>query len=106
MIQLSFKFLSNLIDLSFVEKGMAVLLKLRKLHWNSAQLCLNSIIGTVLWELCFVLWMKVLRDFLRFLYWGFRSPLEAKGESYEFSKEDLESVITLIVLGSLFSSKN
>ena len=42
--------------------------------------------------------MKVLRDFLRLSYWGFRSPFEVKGESYEFSKVDLESVITLIVL--------
>jgi len=50
--------------------------------------------------------MKVLRDFLRFLYWDFKSPFEVKSKSYEFSKVDLESVTTLIVLRSLFGLEN
>lgn len=50
--------------------------------------------------------MKLFRDFLSFSYWGFRSPFEVKGKSYKFSEVDLESVITLIVLRSLFDLKN
>jgi len=50
--------------------------------------------------------MNGLRDLLSFLYWGFMSPFEVKGESYEFSKVDLESVAALIVLRSIFGLEN
>jgi len=50
--------------------------------------------------------MKVFWEFLIFLYGGFVAQLEVRGESYEFSKVDLESVTILIALRSLFGLKN
>jgi len=47
----------------------------------------------VLWELSFVLWMKVLQDFLIFSYWGFIAQLEVGGEGFEFSKVGFQMVI-------------
>ena len=50
--------------------------------------------------------MKVLQDFLMFSYQGSIVQLEDGGESYEFSKVDLESVTILIALRSLFGFEN
>ena len=55
----------------------------------------------VLWAVNEMLW-----DFLIFSYWGFIAQLEVKGERYEFSKGDLESVTILIALRSLFGLEN
>ena len=46
--------------------------------------------------------MKVLRNILNLPHWGFMSPFEVRGESYEFSKVEPDSVTPLIVLGILF----
>ena len=51
---LSFKFLLNHLNLSFVKKVMVVLLQLRRLNWNWARLCSILIFGTLLCESCFV----------------------------------------------------
>ena len=83
---LDFKFLSNRLDLTSVEKVMAVLLKPRRFNRKLTHLCSSPILGTLLWVSCFVLQIKHFWNFLIFPYWGFRSPFEVKGESYKFLK--------------------
>ena len=50
--------------------------------------------------------MNLLREFLIFSCWAILAQSEVGGESYEFSKVDLESVTILIVLRSLFGLQN
>ena len=83
---LDFKFLSNHLDLTSVEKVMAVLLKPCRFNLKLTHLLSSPSLGTVLWVSCFVLQIKYFWNFLIFAYWGFRSPLEIKGESYKVSK--------------------
>jgi len=70
---------------------MAILLRL--LDRSCAQLCSTPILATILWELCFVLLMKVLQNFLSFSYWSFIAQLKVGGERYGFSKVTLQMVI-------------
>jgi len=72
---------------------MTILLRLRRIDWSCTQLCSSSILGTLLWELCFALSIKVLQDFLSFSYWGFIAQLEVRDERHGFSKVDLQTVI-------------
>ena len=55
-----------------------------------------------------VLWAvnESVLDLFIFSYWGFIAQLEVRGESYRFSKMDLESVTILIALRSLFGLEN
>jgi len=64
---------------------MIILLWLRRLNWNRAHLCSILILGTLLCESCFVSYMKVLVDIMRFSYWGLTSYLEVRSERYGFS---------------------
>jgi len=91
--ELSFKFLLNHINLNTMGNVMAILLGLCRINYSCAQLCSSPILGTLRWELYFVLWMRLLRVFLIFSYWGFIAWLELGGERYRFSKVGLQTVI-------------
>ena len=83
---LDLKFHLNRLDLTSVEKVVVVLLKPRRFNRKLTHLLSSPSLGTLLWLSCFVLQIKYFWNFLIFPYWGFRSPFEVKGESYEVLK--------------------
>jgi len=94
--------------MSCVENVMASLLRLCWIDRSCVKLCSSLILRSLLWELCFALWMNMLRDFLSFSYWGFMAQLEVRGEWYEFSKVDPQTMIwgkkEIVTFGNIIRS--
>ena len=105
---LALKCILNHLNLSSVEKVMAICLRLRRMNRNYARLCSTLLLGTLLCESCFVSYMKVLVGILCFSYWGFTSYLEVGSERYGFSNGGYQMVtwvnIETVIFGSIFRS--